>query len=553
MKKLAMALVPFLMIACGEPPDENGDGVADGIRDPNNVSVVVPSTPKGTVSGQVLTTQQRPLATANVALTFGSSTAPRTATTDESGNFFFQDVPGGAQVLLTVSKEGYATMRASATVPNSAGNVPINNGNVSFGPVLLSETNASVTFMLIGPTGRPAQGAKATLEVAKAGALLFGSAEWNSSTVVIESIADANGVVTFANVPNPADIDRLDGEYTLVVSAYDENGDGTLEANGIVRTYTGQALLTGANAKPLELPFAFELDPDADGAFGVVYTNIAALKGGPILPQYNMIKPGENIYIVFNQPVQTSSVIVGLTDEYGGQSIIPGKAVTSGGTVLTVTPPALQPGKEYNLYVRAVSTRNGALFSTSPAVAFFCGDPALPQPIRIEASVRFYDLNAPSGNNQLDSGEYVVVTFNQVMNRFGTKAYAFFKEDLSPTTATLVTGEWKDSDRSIVGFDLEELEPQAFGTISGIHADPRPVFPIAGSGFTSRFYFRYGNGTTTYKSFSAGTGSTIPLVFAFGLLNNPAFDTYESAWGVPQLENLEVNATLIAIPPPTTP
>ena len=101
MKKLAMALVPFLVVGCGAE-DANGDGIADGIQDPNNVSVVVPATPKGTVSGQVLTTQQRPLVGASVAMTIGSATVAL-ATTDESGSFTLQGRagrrPGAADIL----------------------------------------------------------------------------------------------------------------------------------------------------------------------------------------------------------------------------------------------------------------------------------------------------------------------------------------------------------------------------------------------------------------------------------------------------------------------
>src|SRR4051794_36963796 len=84
MKKLVMALVPAMMFGCGGPTDPNGDGIADGIQDPNNVSVVVPATPKGTVSGQVLTTQQKPLVGVAVSMTIGSAITSKVATTDDA-------------------------------------------------------------------------------------------------------------------------------------------------------------------------------------------------------------------------------------------------------------------------------------------------------------------------------------------------------------------------------------------------------------------------------------------------------------------------------------
>ncbi len=157
MKKLVMAaVIPVLAFGCGdEMVDANGDGIADGVQTPDNVSVVVPAKPKGTVSGQVLTTQQKPLTGTTVTLTIGSDYPTNTATTDANGNFAFKDVPGGAQVLLTFSKDGYAPLRAVGVVPNQAGNIPINDGNASFGPVVLSETNGSVRFTAIAPWAVP--------------------------------------------------------------------------------------------------------------------------------------------------------------------------------------------------------------------------------------------------------------------------------------------------------------------------------------------------------------------------------------------------------------
>jgi hypothetical protein len=549
MKKLVLALVPFLLIGCGEDPaDTNGDGIADGVQDPNNVSVVVPATPKGTVSGQVLTTQQRPLVGVKVAMTIGSSTTPKEATTDEGGNFTFQDIPGGAQILLTFTKDGYAPLRAFSTVPTTAGNVPINNGNASFGPVLLSETSGSVKFTLISPTGRPAAGVKASLEVDGAGIVLFGPTASVSSTVVAEAVADAQGVVTFNNVPPPAEIDRITtaSVYKLVVYAYDENNDGVLESNGLVQFYSGTALLTGSNAPPLALQFTYS--PTTDLAIN--YSNLAALAGGSTLPQANMLKQGDSINIVFNQPVQSSSVILGLTDEYGKEVIGINKTPTNGGLVLTLAPQGIVAGKEYNLYLRAVSLSGGT--SISRTVSFFGGDPAQPQPISIEATVRFWDTGAlnSSGvlvgrnNNQLDNGEYVSVTFNQVMKSFGsTPAQVYFDRDINGASA-LVTGEWNPNDPNLAGFNLLRYEPLT--SVTGPPADPTPIFGgIQASDYSSRYFFQYG-GSGTYLTLNAA--NTVPLVFAFGRIRSPQTDGYESIWGVPQTANISVTATLIAIP-----
>src|SRR6218665_793345 len=131
MKKHWAFVVPLLVMGCG-PEDSNGDGIADGILKPDSVSVVAPATPKGTVSGQVLDTRlARPAAGAGGELLVGRDQwgSELAAQRDAAGNFMFANVPAGSSVLVTASKAGYATLRASADVPSSAGNIPINNGN----------------------------------------------------------------------------------------------------------------------------------------------------------------------------------------------------------------------------------------------------------------------------------------------------------------------------------------------------------------------------------------------------------------------------------------
>lgn len=553
MKKLVMAaVIPLLAFGCGdEIVDENGDGIADGVQQPDNVSVVVPAKPKGTVSGQVLTTRQQPLVGATVTLTIGSELASNTATTDATGNFAFKEVPGGAQVLLTFSMSGYAPLRAVGVVPNSAGDIPINDGNASFGPVVLSENNGTVRFTAIAPTGRPAEGVKATLEVLGAGTVLFGPTDQVSSTVTAEATADANGVLTFNNVPPPAEIDRLRGTYRLIIYAHDANGDGILESNGRTDEYSGQDILIGENAKPLALAYTYN-----PGNLRISFSNLAVLRTGNKAPQFNMIKQGESIYIGFDQPVQPNSVVVGLTDEFGNSNLAINKAFSSGNTVLTLTPQGVQPGKEYNLFYRAV-TVTGSSFNSN-TVSFFGGDPASPPAISID-NVRFQEVS--TNNGLIDSGENVYITFNQVMsarlNPFSPQpAYVYVHADLNntgklgdgPGERDPLTGRTLSSTS---GFQLIQDEPTA--PIATKNPAEKPVFPFGVSGYTTRFRFQYAppvlptGGTTPLNP-----TSNFPLFVNFGALN-PTTDAYESGWGVSQVADITINGSSITpIPVPVT-
>ncbi|WP_044188370.1 carboxypeptidase-like regulatory domain-containing protein [Hyalangium minutum] len=541
MKKLAMALVPFLMAGCGGAEDANGDGIADGIQDPNNVSVVVPATPKGTVSGQVLTTQQQPLASVNVTMTIGSATvAP--VTTDAGGNFIFKDVPGGAQVLLTFSKDGFASLRASSVVPSTAGNVPINNGNASFGPVLLSELNGSVKFYLFGPDGRPAANARGTLDVNPAGRVLFGLSESTTSRVVVEAVSDNNGLITFDKVPSPVELSRLGGSYLLSVNALDTNGDGIYEAGGLVINYPATDLVRQGTVKTERLPPAYS----PGEALAVRYSSLGALQPGNLQtkPQHNMVKPTDGIYIVFNQPVQASSVVVGLTDEYGKESLAVSRDVTGGGTVLTIKPgQALSAGREYNLYIRAVPLAGGAPFTTGSTVAFFGGDLSSPPAIAVE-SVRFQEVT--TNNGLIDRLETVYVNFNQVMTPLLETQYAQVYVGLDLNGSGKIgdaTGERDPSTgRSTgVGFTLQMAEPTK--PIATRTPAEEPVFPFDTSGYSTRFSFTYSPPATpsaTFVSLQPGTS----LFIHFSKLT-PSVDAYESGWGVAQTADITVNGSLI--------
>ena len=207
------------------------------------------------------------------------------------------------------------------------------------------------------------------------------------------------------------ELTRLGGSYLLSVNALDTNTDGVYEAGGLVRSYPASTLVMEGTVRTEQLPPAYS--PGTDLA--VKYSSLGALQpdNGQIKPQHNMVKPTEGIYIVFNQPVQAGSVVVGLTDEYGKESLSVNKEVTGGGTVLTIKPgQSLSPGREYNLYIRAVPLAGGAPFTTAPTVAFFGGDLSSLPAIAIE-SVKFQEVT--TNNGLIDRGETVYVNFNQVM------------------------------------------------------------------------------------------------------------------------------------------
>ncbi|WP_223641549.1 carboxypeptidase-like regulatory domain-containing protein [Corallococcus sp. EGB] len=532
-KHVLMAVLPLLAWGCGDPTDADNDGVADGIRDPNNVSVVVPSTPKGTVSGQVLTTTLQPLADVTVAMTIGSQPTGKSATTDASGNFVMKDVPAGAEVLLTFSKSGYSTLRATSTVPSSAGTVPINNGNASFGPVTLTQLNSSLSVNVVTPQGRPAVGAKGVLEVDKAGSVILGNADRAASVVskvYVEATADSNGVMTFTGVPSGVELARLNGSYNLWIAPMDSNGDGVVDTGGYAKSYSGAAIVGTQVTALAQLAYS---KPSSAGNLAIEGGNVASLKGD-FEPLRNMVRPGESVYVYFNQPVQPGSLVVRLTDEYAKEGLPVTASVNVGGYSVTITPASgvVQEGKEYNIFIRASAAEGGSNYSQTGF--FFGGDQGSPRALSI-TDIRYQETSsiAPA-SSQLNSGETVYVTFSAPIKALlGTTAQVFFNEDLDGNGAV---GNVQGEVGNAQGFPLFSAEPTAPYVTST--PGERPVFGITPSTYTTRYSFTY-VGSTPFSQTQIGS---LKLKVEFSRLIQQGYvDAYETIWG--QAINEDVSGT----------
>ncbi|QSQ11473.1 carboxypeptidase-like regulatory domain-containing protein [Myxococcus landrumensis] len=556
-KHLVMAVVPFLALGCGDDfKDENGDGIADGVREPDNVTVVTPATPKGTISGQVLTSDLKPLTEATVEVTIGSSPTPLSATTDAKGNFTFKDVPGGSQVLLTFSKSGYASLRATATIPGEAGNVPLNNANVSFGPVTLTRLDGSLRFLLVTPQGRPAANVRATLEANPAGNITLENNDVNLSivsTVTVEATSDENGALVFQNIPNAQEMVRYTGSvtsrYRLWVSAVDANGDGVPESNGYVASYTASEVIAQGTTRTLHL---LPSRPNT-AALAIDGSNVGSLKSATNTePLRNMVRPGEPIYLYFNQPVQPSSLLARMTDEYAKESLPVTVALGTGGYTATITPGngVVQVGKEYNLDVRAVSAETGDLYST---VGFFFGGDANSVANVTIAEARYQETVRPPAAQNVDPGETVYINFSAALtpapDLLSTQlVQVFFNMDLNgDRTVGNAFGEYGFSQ----GYALKMDEPKIpYVTRTG--QPELPVFGISYSGYSTRYSFAYNTPLGAPSAYPSLLPSDVKLVVAFAKQAPLGINgSYQSIWGQPINADLAVNGAAIQAAPST--
>jgi carboxypeptidase family protein len=544
MKKHWAVVLPLLVVGC-TPEDKDGDGIADGVRDPDSVTVVVPANPQGTVSGQVLNTRMEPLADATVKLTIGSATAekPFEKKTDSSGNFLLTNVPAGSEVLVTISKEGHATLRASALVPSHAGNIPINNGNANIGAVALAETKSNVSFSLVTPSGYPARGAKAYVEAVPAGIIAFNGGTASAvSSVVVSAEADAQGVVTFSNVPSPAELARIGGVgeaaggYRVWVDPVDYNSDGIFDAGGYAQKIDAATLVVSGGSQMLRLPSPRnDSGGTATTGFQLVATNVPSLNyvkladgdaAKPAMelqkkPLRNLLRPGEPIYLGFSQPVARESLLALVADEYGREKYDVIVAASAAGDVYTLMPPAsIREGVEYNIILRATSAYDGTVRTWKGY--FISGDPRTPRPLQLATAVYKDGTTGTAGT--LDPGECIIISFNQAVL----------------PTAVLLDTIVTTGEASPPSFKATPAAPPSANPC--FTAESPTKYPIDSTNFndaTTRFVFTY-SGTAINL-----TTNTVKVKADFTKFQSSDLSTYyESSWGTPVSSSTSLEAPL---------
>ncbi|MBX7112958.1 MAG: carboxypeptidase-like regulatory domain-containing protein [Myxococcaceae bacterium] len=512
MKNAALALA-FVFAACGAK-DENGDGIADGIRDPNSISQVAPSTPVGTLTGQLLTSRFLPLADAtvsvNVAGRLDSNNQPYRTQTDAEGNFFFKGLPAGSTLQVTMGKAGFATLSAQGTIPSAAGNFPINNANANLGAFVVLELASVWKARLVTQAGRPAKGAKASVQVFPVATVtLNGNYGSGVSSVVVDAVADDVGMLTFPGVPSSVDLARVSGSVTLTVNAFDENGDGNADFLGSVTTYSGQSLTTDPTPRVVTLPQVGSNLPAS-----IIATNVDSMIRPSSPPPSNFVRPMDDLYFTFSQNLLESSILVSVTDESGVTPVMFTRELRQG-NVLVVKHPTIgwESGKEYNVSLRATSKDSGYVFTGTGY--FFGADPLMPKPFSV-STVQFRKATPTMGTPALTNGDTVIVTFNQPIARPSSSSppvELFFDLDLENNNMRTTQGEKGAS----LGWPLSPHEPTS---------EPGAEFVAQASGYTSRHEFIYA-GPTMYP-IALATG----VFINFSKLMNTD-NGYQTIWGVP--------------------
>jgi hypothetical protein len=361
----------------------NGDGIADDVQQPNNVTVVAPTHPLGFVAGEVWDAATgRPLSDVAVSL-FGGGVSGD-AVTDSTGRFQFGPIAAGAVFSLAVDRTGYFNAQISGlSIDDTAGDFPTVNGALFVGPIGLISSDGRYTVQVVAENGDPVSNANVTVETAFR---YFVDGD-PRGTGYASGATDADGRVRIEGLPNIWKLPpRLEDVASLVVnvSPVDLDGDGTADLSGATLD------VPGADARNQALVPTVVLRRPGDQPLVAIASNVGRLAGGSAA-QPSILAADETIRVVFNKAIDRDSVTVDLRNEDGSTAIQTSVVVGAFENTLFVDPGQdLTPGGEYNLAIRVHSKDDTPTEELTLGSPFFALDDAN-QPIVVIGN--FVDRN----------------------------------------------------------------------------------------------------------------------------------------------------------------
>ena len=394
---LCAALVGF---SCSdEINDEDGNGVADGILMPNNVSVITPTAPRGYVAGQVVDGNTgKALGSATVRIYGGGIDVP--LKTDQDGRFQHGPVPAGARFSIEMTKAGYTSAHlTNLVIDDAAGDFPTDNGGLWVGPIGVLPLGTNISVQVVSYSGRPVVGANVSIETNVA---YFdrGSAR---GTSLATAATDDSGVATITNLANvfafPPSRRNL-GAITINIDPVDVDGDGRNDLRGTVQSISGPDAYRQQETFVVVMQTAEEQEQ-----FQIIASNVDGLVPGKNPENPTVLGLDESIYVVFNQPVAGGDTfLVSLLDEDGENEIATSVTLGALGNVAQISHDTqFLAGQEYNLQILARTAASETGSNIQAAATFFGrGDPT--EAVRAQGS--FVDRNGDgrwgNGNDRIE-------------------------------------------------------------------------------------------------------------------------------------------------------
>lgn len=397
--RLAPCLALSLLACSGEDfVDANGDGVADGIQAPNNVTVVTPTQPMGHVAGILRDAlNDEPLSGVKVELAAGGlpDGFEPTLNTDTSGTFEFGPLAAGAAFSLSFSVEGYASvLLPDLIIDDTAGNFPTLNGALYIGPLRLLRTGGTFSVQVVSAEGAAVPNARVTVETGARYLMV----DTPRGTAAVSGATNTDGVATLEGLPDvwslPPSLEAA-GSVVVHVDAVDLDANGSIEWAGATRSLSGRELrdngrtLTVVLNRPVQTPLA------------PIASNIGGLLAPTSAP--SVLEAGDPVRVVLNKSIDRDSVVVDLRDEKGESALVSTLVVSGYENILEIgSATGLDAGREYNLSLRMQAQDVTPLDVLELSSPFFVRDV---RDRAITVTGRFVDINGDgawgSGNDEV--------------------------------------------------------------------------------------------------------------------------------------------------------
>ena len=366
MKKTIVLMVLFLAaFSCSEGSNKLDENLT-----------VERVTPVGSVGGVVFDAVTEAainpdLTAVNVSIIAGST--PQTTTTNQGGRFFFDEVSASGNVVVLVEAEGYFSAEMVGAFVNAAGNFPVDNSILSFPPIALIPVAADpLGIRLITEDGLPATGVFLTLRT-QVRYLAFADGEYEPmGDVVVSATTDQDGKASFAGLPDFLVLgDRVEDAMTLTIPPVDVDGDGNYDYEG------GSRLVYFFNAEGPERTVVLETGAEFTGALEIEASNLQELEGGSNDPP-GTISPSGPIYVLFNLPVESGSLLVRVVDELDENTVEVNH--TLDGRFMTINfPTPLAEGAKYHLAIHAMTNVGDSVREGNFYAPVFTGFSAAPR------------------------------------------------------------------------------------------------------------------------------------------------------------------------------
>jgi Bacterial Ig-like domain len=461
------------------------------------------STVKGTVGGVVLDAAAglMPLKGVTAVVIAGGSIimAPYD---DNTGTWSAKDVPVGS-VVVKLSAADHFDAYLTGTLTGNAGNFPLENPALTFGPTAMVSSKGSIGLRLVDQNGAPVNGIKVTARSPVAYLDLAGG------TVVARGAVDANGTSSSDGMVTINGLPDFQGIGPLIPDSVTVNIPPTKVMGADAYQFLGLTLNINATSYPTNLgtvPTVVLAGPRTGLTVlssTLDWVELNCPNQGTALPLGGEVGSSGPITIAFNQAIDTSTLHADLYNEFGSLAAKSAMASASGNVLTISFSGALDPGNRYNIALHADSAYKDQTREFNCTFPFFVAQPNGTN-VTVSQTSRI-DPNNPN-DFLLIFSEPIGVGFSSTAPVY---CVTYYEADLDGNGQVTSGGEWSAGgnsalrcDKNIPGLTLRPDEA-FFGVNQGT--------PI--TGFTTQW--RLGVKAACVPNYLCNTsGKTVHLVFS---------------------------------------